>query len=68
MMSIKSDIKLTSVKIVKSLYNDFKHVSIDGNVNLQQLVNRSITMYLKDDDFKERIDNYIDLKESGSSF
>jgi hypothetical protein len=68
MMSIKSDIKLTSVKIVKELYNDFKHVTIDGDVNLQQLVNRSITMYLQDENFKEKIDNYMDLKESGSSF
>ena len=42
-MAIKTDIKLTSVKIVKDLYNEFKHVSLDDNINLQQLVNRCVT-------------------------
>ena len=67
-MAIKTDIKLTSVKIVKDLYNKFKHVSLDSDINLQQLVNRCVTLYIKDKDFKEKIDQYIDLKESGSSF
>ena len=37
-MAIKTDIKLTSVKIVKDLYNAFKHASLDeNNINLQKL-------------------------------
>ena len=67
-MSIKSQIKLTSVKIVKDLYNSFRHVSIDKNINLQKLVNRSILLYIEDEDFRKKVDDYIDLKESGSSF
>ena len=67
-MSIKSQIKLTSVKIVKDLYNSFRHVSIDKNINLQKLVNRSILLYIEDKDFRKKVDDYIDLKESGSSF
>lgn len=67
-MAIKTDIKLTSVKIVKDLYNDFKHVSLDDNINLQQLVNRCVTLYIKDEDFRDKINNYVELKESGSSF
>ena len=67
-MSIKSDIKLTSVKIVKDIYNQFKHVSFDENLNLQKLVNRSILLYINDEDFREKINEFIDLKESGSSF
>ena len=69
MMSIKSEIKLTSVKIVKDLYNSFRHASLDnGDINLQKLVNRSILLYIEDEEFRNKVDNYIDLKESGSSF
>ena len=67
-MSIKSQIKLTSVKIVKDLYNSFRHVSIDKNINLQKLVNRSILLYIEDEDFRKKVDDYIDLKQSGSTF
>ena len=67
-MAIKTDIKLTSVKLVKDLYNDFRHVSLDEDINLQQLVNRCVNLYIKDENFREKINNYSDLKESGSSF
>jgi hypothetical protein len=67
-MSIKSDIKLTSVKIVKDIYKEFKHVSFDENLNLQKLVNRSILLYINDEEFRGKINKFIDLKESGSSF
>ena len=67
-MSIKTDIKLTSVKLVKDLYDKFKHISLDDNINLQQLVNRCVILYLKDDEFREKVKTYVDLKESGSSF
>ena len=67
-MSIKSDIKLTSVKIVKDLYNSFKHVSLDDNINLQKLVNRSILLYVEDETFREKVNSTDDLKISGSSF
>ena len=53
-MSIKSDIKLTSVKIVKDIYKEFKHVSFDENLNLQKLVNRSILLYINDEEFKNK--------------
>ena len=67
-MSIKSKIKLTSVKIVKDLYNEFKHVSLDENLNLQKLVNRCILLYIEDESFRDKVNKSIDLKESGSSF
>ena len=69
MMSIKSKIKLTSVKIVQDIYNAFRHVSLDNeNINLQKLVNRSILLYIEDEEFRDKVDNYDDLTESGSSF
>ena len=68
MMGIKTDIKLTSVKIVKDLYNDFRHASLDEDINLQQLVNRCVTLYVKDENFRKKINECVELKESGSSF
>ena len=67
-MSIKSEIKLTSVKIVRDLYNSFKHISLDDNINLQKLVNRTILLYVEDEDFRDKLNNTEDLKVSGSSF
>ena len=68
-MSIKSKIKLTSVKLVEDVYNEFRHVSLDnGNINLQKLVNRSVLLYIQDEEFRKKVDDYIELKESGSSF
>ena len=67
-MSIKSKIKLTSVKIIHSVYNKFRHISLDDSINLQKLVNRSILLYIEDDEFRKKVDDYTDLKESGSSF
>ena len=67
-MSIKSKIKLTSVKIIDTVYNKFRHISLDDSINLQKLVNRSILLYMEDEEFRKKVDDYIDLKESGSSF
>ena len=51
-MSIKIKIKLTYVKIIHSVYNKFRHVSIDDSINLQKLVNRSILLYIEDEEFR----------------
>ena len=59
--------KLTSVKILKILYEDFKVKTINSNMNLQKLTNRTIYLYLEDDNFKERLDNVNDLLVSGSN-
>jgi hypothetical protein len=68
-MAIKTDIKLTSVKIVKDLYNAFKHASLDDdNINLQKLVNRTLLFYVEDESFRKKINEQTNLEESGSSF
>tara|TARA_Y100001963_G_C6495154_1_gene315253 strand:- start:216 stop:419 length:204 start_codon:yes stop_codon:yes gene_type:complete len=67
-MSIKGKIKLTSVKIIKDLYNSFRHISIDKNINLQKLVNRTIFLYNTDEKFQKKLDETDDMKISGSSF
>jgi len=59
--------KLTSVKLLKSLYERFKLVTINTSMTLQKLTNRSIDLYLTDDDFKEKIELHDNLTVSGSS-
>ena len=61
-MAINGKVKLTSVKIVNDLYNAFKHISLDDNINLQKLVNRSILLYIEDEEFRKKVDDYSDLK------
>ena len=63
-----SDTKLTSVKILKILYEDFRVKTINSNMNLQKLTNRAIDMYLTDENFRSRLDTHENLTISGSNF
>ena len=58
--------KLTSVKIIESLYNKFKKSSVGTDMTLQKLTNRCVDLYLKDDTFKALVDANDDLTISGS--
>jgi hypothetical protein len=62
------DVKLTSVKILKDLYSQFKRVTLDDKMSLQKLVNRSLTLYVEDPKFKDKIDSFAELQVSGSQF
>ena len=44
--------KLTSVKILKILYERFKVSTVNSNMTLQKLTNRAIDLYLESDEFK----------------
>ena len=59
--------KLTSVKLLKLLYERFKSVTINTSMTLQKLTNRSIDLYLTDEDFKEKIELHDNLMVSGSN-
>lgn len=65
---MKVDKKLTSVHVIDDLYKKFKVNAIDGNINLQKLVNRSLDLYNKDEHFRDKINNYNDLAVSGSKY
>jgi hypothetical protein len=58
--------KLTSVKVLKELYRKFKSSNLDDEFTLQKLVNRSMDLYLLDNDFNMKIKNWQNLKQSGS--
>jgi hypothetical protein len=65
---MKAEMKLTSVHVLDNVYKKFKVNAIDGNINLQKLVNRSLDLYIKDESFRDKINNYTDLAVSGSKY
>ena len=58
--------KLTSVKLLEDLYKKFKFNALSDEFTLQKLVNRSMDLYLIDDEFKTQINDWKNLKPSGS--
>ena len=58
--------KLTSVKLLEDLYKRFKYNVVSDEFTLQKLVNRSMDLYLMDNEFKTQIHDWKNLKPSGS--
>ena len=65
---MKHETKLTSDKIIKSLYEQFKFKTVNSSMNLQKIVNRSIHQYLTDVTIKEQMESYDKLFISGSRY
>jgi hypothetical protein len=65
---MRSDTKLTSVKIITDLYKRFRGVTLNEEFTLQKLVNRSMDRYLKEEEYKKSIVEYDALQISGSRF
>jgi len=65
---MKTQTKLTCVKIIKSLYENFRSKTINSSMNLQKIVNRSIHQYLNDVIVREQMESYDKLFASGSKF
>ena len=60
--------KLTTVKLIKGVYSNFKRVSFESDVTLQKLVNRTVERYVNDDGFRKEMNEYSNLQISGSQF
>ncbi len=60
--------KLTSVIVIEDIYNDFKVKTISDDINLQKLVNRSISLYNSDESFRKIINDYDKLTEKNNKF
>ena len=68
-MNVSDITRLTSIKMIDSLYKAFKVVSFQNGASLQKVVNRSIWLYVTDHDFRKKIDGTMDLHNaSGSHF
>jgi len=66
---IMADLKLTTVKVIKRLYDeDFKISTIQGGLNFQRLVNRTLDLYTKNEEFRKQLNEYTILQISGSQF
>ncbi len=59
---------LTSVKILKELYKQFKLVTVNTKMSLQKVTNRSLFLYIHDEKFKQQIESTDALFISGSNF
>jgi len=57
-MGKKQETKLTSVKIIDKNYYEFKKITINTDLTLQKFVNRAIDMYLKEIEFKNKINSH----------
>jgi hypothetical protein len=53
--------QLTSVKLDKELFEQFKIECIKRKFSFQKLSERAIHLYLTNDDFKKQIHNHSDL-------
>lgn len=67
-MAQNTETKLTTVKIIKSVYAKFKQLSFDQNITLQKIVNRSLHKYNTDEQFRQQLNEYDELHISGSQF
>jgi hypothetical protein len=56
-----ADKQLTSVKIDKDLFEDFKVECIKMKFSFQKLSERAVHLYLTDPDFRKQIHNHTDL-------
>ncbi len=64
-----AELKLTTVKVIKKLYDeDFKISTIQGGLNFQRLVNRTLDLYTKNETFRKQLNEYTSLQISGSQF
>ena len=67
-MSKNKEEKLTSVKLIDELYKKFREKSIRDDFSLQKLVNRSLDLFVYDEEFAKKVIDYNELEESGSKY
>jgi hypothetical protein len=67
-MENHEEARLTTVKILKSTYSEFKRASFDSNTTLQKLVNRTVERYVSDAEFRKEMNEYLKLQISGSQY
>jgi hypothetical protein len=63
---MKDKSKLTSVKVNEKLFEDFKIACIRYKFSVHKLIERSIHLYLNDDNFRKQLHNHTNLSISGS--
>jgi len=58
--------QLTSVKVPEDLFEQFKIACVKYKFSVQKLTERSMFLYLTNDDFRKNIHNQLDTTFTGS--
>ena len=61
-MANNKDMTLTSVKVKSDLFENFKIECVKRKFSFQRLADRSIFLYLTDENFRKQINNQINLE------
>ena len=61
-MANKAKMTLTSVKVQSNLFEDFKIECVKRKFSFQKLADRSLFLYLTDEDFRKKINNQTNLE------
>jgi hypothetical protein len=62
----KVNMQLTSVKIPDGLFEQFKIACVKYKFSVQKLTERSMYLYLTDEEFRKQIHNQLDTQFTGS--
>ena len=62
----KANIQLTSVKIPDGLFEQFKIACVKHKFSVQKLTERSMYLYLTDEEYRKQIHNQLDTQFTGS--
>jgi len=58
----KDEKTLTSVKVKSDLFENFKIECVKRKFSFQKLADRSIYLYLTDEDFRKQVSNHTNLE------
>lgn len=61
-MAQQKEMTLTSVKVQSDLFDEFKIECVKRKFSFQKLADRSLFLYLSDEDFRKKINSQVDLK------
>ena len=61
-MANNKDMTLTSVKVKSDLFENFKIECVKRKFSFQKLADRSIYLYLTDEDFRKQITNQTNIE------
>ncbi len=59
----QKEMTLTSVKVKSDLFDDFKIECVKRKFSFQKLADRSLFLYLTDEDFRKKINSQINLEK-----
>ena len=61
----KKEMTLTSVKVQSDLFEEFKISCVKYKFSLQKLADRTIHLYLTDEEFRKKVHNHTNLEING---